>query len=274
VGDRFLTTDDPDVQSGGSTVRENLSYSYNQIYAESELFVSRVLGFGLMGRNTIKRYTDDAVADISDEDTTDAALSLMADVGKQLIIIGKGTFSDFENASTNSAFERGAQTMSYTLGLKKVFTPQAYGMIESGFQTAEYDNSLLDTDDSVYANLQLVYREQDYKFSGTAGYGIYQPYVRPYSSQKRAFVGVDGERTIAEKLTFGAGLQYSNGKYDEVSAGNPAGDDNLFAARARGTYKINRHLAFELAYQFENWDSDLRESFNRNTVSATIKAEL
>jgi len=274
VGDRFSTTDDPDVQSGGTTVREDLSYIYNQVYVEGDMFVSRSIGFGLTSHNTIKRYLEDVVANTSDEDTTDAALTLMADIGNQMFVLAKGTFSDFENASTNSATERGAQTMTYSLGFKKVFTPSTYGLVEGGIQSAEYDNALLTTDDSLYANLQFVIREQEYRFTGFAGYGIFQPYVRPYSSQKRTFVGINGERTIAEVLTFNVGIQYSNGRYDEVSAGNPAGDDNLFLISARSSYKINRHLAVEVGYQFENWESDLREPFDRNTISVAVKAQL
>lgn len=275
-GDKLNVTDDPDISSGGTTVRENLSYVYNQIFAETTFDLDRQLGAGLSGNNSIKRFQVDSVADQNDEDKTEASAFLSYDLGEKLLLVGRGSYSSFENANegaTNSA-DRGAQTTTFTLGFKKIFSPTVYALVEGGFQTAEYDNPLLDTDDVLYSKAEVIVKMAEYSVSGSASYGIYQPYVQPYSSQKRAYAGVSVARKVEDNVTIAANTQFSNGKYDEVAINNPAGNDNMFTAGLSGTLDIDRHLSVSLGYQYENWDSDLRDSFSRNTVTATIKAEL
>jgi hypothetical protein len=52
------------------------------------------------------------------------------------------------------------------------------------------------------------------------------------------------------------------------------GNDDLMLGALRGIYRINRHVDFELGYQYEDWDSDVRESFTRNLVTAVVKTRL
>jgi hypothetical protein len=66
--------------------------------------------------------------------------------------------------------------------------------------------------------------------------------------------------------------QYSDGNYDEEGEALPGGSDKLATATLRGNFKLDRVWAITGGYTYENWDSEVRESFDRNLVDLGVKA--
>jgi hypothetical protein len=165
--------------------------------------------------------------------------------------------------------------LSAGAGLEKTFTPDLLGKVLAGYQYAEYQDDTLDSLDTPNATAELTMRAaSETRFRIGAGYGFYAPYVEPYSIQTMTTVnlGVDHD-VLSKRMTVSLNGQYGKGEY-EAEAGAPGGDDNMIVVGASADYRINRIWSVNTGYSFEHWDSDVRESFNRNTVDFSVKAQL
>jgi hypothetical protein len=67
--------------------------------------------------------------------------------------------------------------------------------------------------------------------------------------------------------------QYSNGEYDEEAEDLPGGSDELLTAGLSANYRISRTWSVGAGYTYETWDSDVRESFDRNYLDASVTAQ-
>jgi hypothetical protein len=97
--------------------------------------------------------------------------------------------------------------------------------------------------------------------------------VRPYSLQLLTSVqGSIEHDVLPERLTVSLRGQYSNGDYDE-EGDLPAGTDTLTLVGLNADYRINKNWSVGAGYTYENWDSDVRESFDRNYVDLNAKLQ-
>ncbi len=276
LSDEFSYTDDPSVDLGGVSVRQNESHYYNALQADLNCMLSETYGAELLAGNSIKRYKEDSVAAEEDEDvySVDGIFRILLANG--LKGLGQVGYSDFQNDS--DTVDRGVQILTYAVGLEKDLTAKLKSVIKGGVQTADYSSDTLDSETSAYGMGELMLREAATRVSLAAGYGLYGPYVRPYSSQTRTYVAAKVERDLGTKFMVSAEGQFGRGKYDDeiLSNGIPlaGGNDDMALGALRGTYKIHRNVDLEVGYQVENWDSDVRESFTRNIVTAVVKARL
>jgi hypothetical protein len=79
---------------------------------------------------------------------------------------------------------------------------------------------------------------------------------------------------LAERLTVTLRGQYSEGDYDSEGTDLPSGKDKLTSVGFGAKYWLNRNWSINAGYTYENWDSDLRESFDRNLVDVGVTAQL
>ena len=276
LADDFSYTDDPNIDLGGVSVREDESHYYNAVRADFSTMLGETYGVQVLGANSIKRYDEDVVADEEDEDVYKVDGIFRVLLGNGLKGLAQVGYSDFENESTT--VDRGAQIMTYAVGLEKDMTAKLKGVVKGGVQTVEYSNDELDSDTTGYGAAELMLSESATRVAVGVGYGFYGPYVRPYSSQTRTYVSAKVERDIGSKLTLAAEGQFGRGEYEKerISATQelPGGDDDMWLGALKGTYQVHRNVDLELGYQIEDWDSDVRESFTRNLVTAAVKASL
>ena len=115
----------------------------------------------------------------------------------------------------------------------------------------------------------------DTRFRLGAIYGLASPSVRPYSLQKTtSFIGSVEHDLLPKRLTVNAHAQYTEGKYVAETDTLRGGKDKMTAVGAGVSYWINRNFSVNANYNFEHWNSDVRESFDRNTVDVGVMAKL
>ena len=272
LADTVTYTDDPDITVGGASVRQNANYLQNFAKVGVNAEVASKVGVGVTGESVIKRYDDDAVALEQDEDILKAEAYLKYLMGSGVNVFGMVGAADFSNES--QVRERGSQVITYAIGAEKVFSPDFTGKVMGGYQTAAYDDDSLDSQDSSYGSAEVTLRAASLtRIKLGALYGFFAPYVRPYSIQKLTSVWGLVEHDITGRLTLTVKGQYSNGDYDEEGVDLPGGSDKLGTVSVRGNFKVDHIWSLAGGYTYDNWDSDVRESFDRNTVDLGVTAK-
>jgi len=274
LGDAITYNDDPEVSNGGGNVRASYSHIWNTAHAGVAADLSETLATGVNGSYALKRYTDSVVAKDEDEDILSGEAYLKYKMGSGYNLLGLVGASDFKNKSTTQ--QRGSQVISAGVGVDKVFNPDYIGKIRGGYQHGAYDNSALDSIDTPNGSAELTLRAaSSTRFRLGASYGLYAPYVRPYSIQTlTAFSGAVDHDVLPNRLTLTLDAQYGSGDYKEEGATLPGGTDDMVMVGVSATYRVNRIWSLSGGYDYENWDSDVRESFSRNTVNFSVKAEM
>ena len=146
----------------------------------------------------------------------------------------------------------------------------------AGYQHGEYDDSSLKGIDTPNGSAELTLRAASVtRFRIAGSYGLYAPYVRPYSIQKQtAISGAIDHDLLPNRLTVSLNAQCGRGEYKSEGAGSPGGNDDMLSVGVNASYRINRTWSTDAGYSYENWDSDVRESFDRNLVSFSVKAQM
>jgi hypothetical protein len=274
LGDALTYNDDPQVDNGGGNVRSSYSHIWNTAHAGVDADLSETLATGVKGSYALKRYTESVVAEDEDEDIIMTEAYLKYKMGSGYNVLGIVGASDFKNKSTTQ--KRGSQVISAGVGVDKVFNPDYIGKIRGGYQHGEYDNADLDSIDTPNGSAELTLRAASAtRFRVGASYGLYAPYVRPYSIQTlTAFSGAVDHDVLPNRLTLTLDAQYGSGDYKEEGATLPGGTDDMVMVGVSATYRVNRTWSLSGGYDYENWDSDVRESFDRHIVSFSVKAEM
>jgi hypothetical protein len=273
AGDTLVYNDDPAIDEGGVGVRESASHILNTVYAALAVEVVPRVSLDVTGNNSMKRYEEEIVAQDQDEDIWDTKARLGYLLGAGYRVFGGVGYSDFSNKSTSRP--RGSQVYSAEVGVMKIFNPDIQGTLSGGYQTASYSDEELDDTDTANAEAEMVFRAQSAtRFRVGASYGFYAPYVRPYSLQTLTSVrGAIEHDVLPERLTMTLRGQYSNGEYDEEAEDLPGGSDELLTAGLSANYRISRTWSVGAGYTYETWDSDVRESFDRNYLDASVTAQ-
>ena len=272
INDTLSYDDDPAVDVGGTGVRQNSSLFFNGAYADINAEVTPQTWMELIGRDTVKRYTDSTVGNNNNEDSLDTEVDLGYILGDGYKVFGLGGFTDFDTESTTRT--RGVRLFSGGVGIEKFVSPEVHARLSGGYQDAEYSDSSISDVNTINGKAEVVFRPQSAtRFRVNAMYGFYAPYVQPYSVQK--LTGVQGaidHDLLPERLTLTLRGQYSDGKYDAEGKNAPGGSDKLASVGVDASYRLNRNWGFVIGYTYEDWTSDVRESFTRNDVDASVKA--
>ncbi len=276
LGDALTYNDDPEVDNGGANVRSSNNHIWNTSHAGVDVSLTETMAAGVTGSYAMKRYDDSAVAANEDEDIMNGEAYLKFKTSLNLDISGLVGYSDFKNESTSRP--RGSQVMSAGIGIEKRFSPDLIGKLAGGYQHGEYDDSGVDSLDTPNGSAELVMRAASItRFRVGASYGLYAPYVRPYSIQTLTVfrAGVDHD-VLPGRLTLSLNGQYGSGDYKEEGADLSGGTDNLTSVGVSANYRMNRTWSVGGGYTYENWDSDMREreSFARNMVDFGVKAQM
>ncbi len=274
LGDAITYNDDPQIDNGGANVRYSNNHIWNNAHAGIEGGMTETVAAGVKGSYIIKRYDDSVVAENEDEDILDGQAYLKYKTGANCDVLGIVGVSDFKNKSVDHA--RGSTVMSAGAGVEKTFNPDFKGKVLAGYQHGEYDNEDMDSIDTPNGSLELTFRAQSAtRFRVNASYGLYAPYVRPYAIQTlTAFTGAIDHDVLANRLMVSLLGQYGHGKYKSEGVDYPGGSDDMVSVGISANYRINRTWSVQGGYTYENWDSDVRESFSRNLVDFGVKAEM
>ena len=274
LGDTAVYNDDPEITDNGVSVRSSANHVLNTASADLLVAITPSLQADLGGRNVMKRYEDDAVAAEQDEDVWDLQGQLGYLMAGGTKIYGLAGYSDFSNKSPER--DRGSRVLTGDVGVEKTFTPDFVADLAAGYQSAEYDDETVDSQDTMNVRGDVALRGSSAtRFRIGAIYGFAAPNVRPYSLQKMtSFIGSVEHDVVPKRLTVNVHAQYTEGKYEVESDTLAGGKDKMTRVGAGASYWINRHFSVNANYNFEHWDSDVREPFDRNTVDVGVAAKL
>jgi hypothetical protein len=274
LGDAITYNDDPEVDNGGATVRSSNNHIWNTAHAGVDADLGEAMVTGVKGSYSLKRYSETEVAENEDEDILDGQAYLKYKMGSGVNVLGLVGFSDFKNDSTTH--DRGSQVYSVGAGLEKTFNPDLIGKVTGGYQHGEYNDENLDSIDTPNGSAELTLRAASAtRFRLGASYGLYAPYVRPYSIQTlTAVTGAIDFDVLPQRLTLTLNGQFGHGEYDEEGVDMPGGSDDMILVGLSADYRMNRIWSLSGGYAYENWTSDVREEFSRNLVNFAVKAQL
>ena len=275
ANDQFDYTDQPNVKDGGATIRENASYYLNRAGAGAQYSLDPKTMLGVSGYDSVKRYTKKVYADLADEDRYGGNGTVSYEVAPETKVSAIG---DYSKAEFNQ-IRHGSEIFMGGAGLDKKFSPNLSAHVQGGWQVAKLQRAIDNQVDSPTASGDVTISPSPAtRLILTAGYGLAHSDYDPYAIQTRASASAKIERDLLPNLMVSVAGLYANGHYekDSVVKGQtaPGGDDTLSDIFVSATYRINRNLTAGLSYEYEDWNSDIRESFSRNTVMASLKADL
>ncbi len=273
MSDRFSVTDDPRVSEGGVTVRESANYTKNVLNLGLGIDMDAMTMMEIGGHSDIKRYSERAWRNF-DEDKLGANLTLRRELGMMMNVL---TTLRYTKSEYNDIVDRGAEFVFAGIGMEKTFSPNLAGYLTVGWNTANH-NSLGGSTDTPAGNARVVLSPTpDTSLSLAASYELADSDWMGYSTQERTAFSATLNHRVTPQLASALTLERVLGAYKSDTAviqGLPGGDDDLTAVHARAIYRMHQNLNLEIGYQFEDWDSDIRDSFNRNKYTVALRASL
>jgi len=276
--EKFDLTDDPAVEEGAITIRGDRSYIMNRFEGAFNHAFSRWTYTELSGSHMLKRYDEQEVADESDED----AMSVGARLWRQ---IAPSVGIDFDVRTTSYGFEsamgieRDFDVLLAGAGIEKVFNPNLRGSVRAGWQRAEYDDDALDTQNEPYLSAEL--RGQTAptaRLIASVTHGIRDADAYPFASQSYTDARGRLELDATPKLMLGFQGTYRLSEYEKDSRPSTAavasfpkatsGDETTIVLQGDAAFKLTDRSSLKFIQRLEDIDSDVGESFTKNTSIA------
>ncbi len=288
LNELFNYTDDPAVQESGRTLRSDASFIYNRVGGGALIDFGRVALADIYAQHRMKRYDEQIVADESDEDALVGGVYLMSRFGGKTSALGLGVEAAQQDYSSARGIDRGFSSAKFIVGWENSHA-NLRTSLRAGWQTVEYDDSSLGSDDipSVSASIEYL-QTPDRQMPGTrvalsGGYGIRESDVYPFASQKATGLSAlwDWE-LVPSSLMMTLSVSYRLGEYDSdaLPAGGaveertgmprPTGDETTVASSLELVYRVNGNASLKAAQVYEDVDSDVRPSFTKNTTRLAL----
>ncbi len=274
LDERYIFTDDPSVQAGGSTLRRDSSFSLNNFSAGIAFDMSEKVLSDVDVRHVIKAYEEDFVAKESDEDSLTATLKVMRFIQPTIGIYGSVALSQYGYEETGNV-KRGFDASSFGVGFDRVLSDYIRTGLQAGLTTVSYDDSTLDDDDSPYVGVKLQYQPTaQIKALFSGNFALQNSDVYPYSSQETGNFYARLEWTGIERVKMSAWGNYRTSQYDAdnvpisllVAEGFTSGDEVTITLGVELVYNIEERTALKFMQLYDDVDSDVRTSFTRNAT--------
>ncbi|MGQ9661427.1 MAG: outer membrane beta-barrel protein [Kiritimatiellia bacterium] len=278
--DNFGRTEDPKIEEG-AVVRKNQTYHLNLAEAGLMYRVSPRMLTDIYARYFMKRYVEDSVAESSDEDRLDVGGFVRCYVQPTVGLDAVVTFSDygFENPW---GIRRDFSTLFAGAQLEKIFTPNFRGGLRAGVQLVDYKDQGLDNDTApagqIYVGGSTV---PSLRLNAAFTMGVRNADVYPYASQNywEAHGGVDSD--VGPKVTVFASGTYRRSDYDDAAPDSarwlfsqlgirPGGQETTIVGQIGLGYKLTDESSIRIAYSYEDVDSEVDQSFTKNTGTVSL----
>lgn len=279
ASEEFEMTDDPDITSGGATVREDASYWLNRVRAWAETVLMPRLGTRIEGSVSNKRYDKSPAKDSGDEDKNNASAAAKYMVGENYNLIGMLGYEDSEYSGVNHG---AADITTVAGGVERRFSPEFYSTVEAGYQHASMRDAVDNSSGSPYGLARLVFSPSPATDIEAVGkYSLQSSDWDPYSAQDQTRFSLRIDHALTKRVAVFCEGVYMNGEYDSKTLVEgtetqelEGGDDTLLDGRIGGSYRLSRNLTAAIEYEYEDWDSDIREAYSRNSCMVSLKADL
>lgn len=265
----------PELIDRGAVVREQDDYIYNLLDGVLGYKLSDPTRIEFGGRYTLLRYDDSAVAATDDYDIYAAGVTLRQQLQRETAINGEVRMEQTEYDGP----DRGSDTLYAGVGLEEIFSPNLVGSMRGGWQQKDFNNSDLGTEDSPYADLSLTYLPSPKtRLSGGLGYSMFESDIYPYASQDRtlAFLTLAHDFTARIQFFLAGSIQHSEYTSEEAIE-DPQGQDgseDVWQLSGRTSYMVNRNNYLEAQVSYLNFESDLRNNFDRTRVELGWRTQL
>lgn len=279
--DRFEMTDDPNVTFGGVTIREDASYWINQSRGWMQYLLSERMMVDFDASFSAKRYRDSEYQDQGDEDRLMVNSGLRYNVDPAIQAFG---FVGYDQPSYRGNMRGDYKGYLAGVGMSRAFSDTLTGSASAGYKLLEYTDA--EESDAGMPFFQLMGQYQaskNLRLQAQADYSLEPSDRTYYSSKEYTRLLLKGLLALTDSLTADAQVLYANGAYDTSSVipegqalAQPLenGDDTLMDYQVGLEFRPPaRRYYSRIAYEYEDWTSDVRESFTRNTVSASVGME-
>jgi len=279
AGDDFYYTDDPKVEEDGAIVRGDRSYYLNRPEVGVNWKFTRQSELDFYARYSTKRYDAEDAAQLFDEDKLDTGVTyfqrLVPRFGLKLV----GRYNDY-GYKDFGGYSRDFAVLMGGLGAEYAVTRQTRAGAIVGWENVEYDDDRFASENGPYG--ELTFR------------GALLPVLRVEGAIAHGFRDSDGDpqRSVSpsqeysqflarlewdasDMLTLGGGATYRLGNYDvdtKWPMAGVSGDENVLVAGVDASIKVAPHMRVKASYKFENVDSDVRESYTKNTAAVGVGA--
>jgi opacity protein-like surface antigen len=272
VNDSLLVTDDPKIEEGGVTLRGDLSYFKNVIEGGLNYDLLEFSNVDISLNNSIKRYEDDDIAATSDEDQTTIKAQHRHQISRTLRSVLTGSYAMY-GYDDELELDRNFNSLTAAIGVEKAFTPNLLGGVSVGWQTRDNEDSDLDSDGAPYVNATIEgLANADLRLGLVAGMGVRDadsfPFVAQEYSEIRGFSVVN----VTPKLALRVVGTYRMSEYDEEDVPTAlagmnitGGDEVTIVGDAQLSFAVSEQIALEVGHRFEDIDSDIGQSYTRNT---------
>ena len=274
AGDSFNYTDDPQGSEYGTMASRSESYFVNTAHAGGSVELTPEMQAEINAKSVVTRYEGNARVDEMDSDITSGEGVLSHKIGTDDKIMGLFSASEYQDQA--KVHSRGSSVLAFNAGREKMIKRDVVCRMLAGYQSAQYDNSALRSSHLLNCNSELIFQAAaPTRYRVGAGYGFKPPNVGAYSLQKTTYLNaaVDHD-VVADRLTMSVQARYANGRYGNEGPGSPGGLDRELLIGFYGTYYLNHRWSLKCGYSYDDWASDLRESFKRNQVDLSVKVEL
>jgi hypothetical protein len=277
--EKFDLTDDPSVENGGVTVRGDESYFQNRLQAGLSYDLIESSNLDVLGTYRMKRYDEQAVADFSDEDEMGVEVTLRHQLTEVMRVIGYLQYVGYGYESVDR-LSRDFDTTVLAGGLQYALTETTLASLLLGWQTRSYDDAALGSDGMPYVKAALTAMGGNMRYSAEVLHGVRDSDAYPFVAQD--FTDLRGriECDVGAKLTVLGSLTYRLSTYDEDQAPSGSlpsdfvkarsGDETTVVANAGVRYAMTGNMSVSAGQRYETVDSDVGESFVKNTTYAAL----
>jgi len=273
--EHFVMTDDPAIEEGGITMRGDQSYIQNIIEGGLNYDLLRFSNLDFSVQNRIKRYDEDAIAVRSDEDIILAKADhrhQINDTLRSLVSLGYSMFA-YDSASN---LERDFNSVIGAVGVENAFSVNTLGSLAVGWQTRDYEDEALDADGAPYVRASLEgLLGADLKIGGVVGHGVRDSDAYPYVSQEYSEVRGFAVTPLTPMVSLRVSGTYRLSSYDEDDVpsgataadfvGDLSGDETTLVGDIQLSVNLTENAAVTVGHRLEDIDSDVGQSFTKNT---------
>lgn len=267
VSERLSMADDPAIEENGSVVRGDQSYVGNTVEAGLNYDLFRYSNLDLLVLNRIRRFDEEAVASLSDEDETSLRVQHRRSLTPTLrtLLTGEYRMYSYED---NPLFTRDFDSVVLAAGLENVFTENVIGSVSVGWQTRDHEDEDIDIDDKPYVRADISGQlNPDLRIGAVAGYGIRDSDAFPYPSQEYTDFSGFAHAKITPKLLLKLAGTYRLSTYEEFGPLS-GGDENVLVGDVELAFFAMESASLQVGYRVEDVDADdgVCASYVKNTV--------
>lgn len=279
ASERFDMTDDPAVENGGVRVRGDQSYLRNYVTAGVNYDVLQSANLDVVGTHRMKRYDEQAVADISDEDEISVEATVRRQMSEVMRLMAYAQYSTFGYQSVDR-LSRDFDATVVAGGLEYLLSETCLASILAGWQTRSYDDAQLGNEGMPYAKVSVTTFGGRTQCGADILHGVRDSDAYPFASQE--FTDIRGriscELTAKVNVRGAATYRLSSYNEEQTPSGTIAtdfvkarsGDETTTVIDVGVGYAVTESMSLSVGQRYENVDSDVGETFTKNTTHAAF----